>query len=285
MSSTVYSITLILFFQAFAVMAADLPVQYPHDLSENRWHHSGNRFACLLKYDVPGVGMVSVIAEAGNIETLSLAPDPFADRNRQVTVSLVSAPWQPVVDNQIVAHNRFYEGDSLRITISTLTLVNAFQQGKQLTIQMTADTHQEAAIKITALDIQSTAEQFYHCMDDLLFLNFEQAEHNTFYYSPNMLHLDTEQKKMLTYIAEYMAVDNSVKQITIDTHTDSFGYELDNRALSKRRGQWITDYLQQLGVPGYKILMRFHGERYPVADNRTKAGRDKNRRVEIRLTR
>lgn len=285
MSSTVYWATLSLFFQAFVAMAADLPVQYPHDLSENRWHHSGNRFSCLLKYDVPGVGTVSAVAEAGNIETLSLAPDPFSDRDRQVTVSLVSAPWQPTADNQTVAHSQFYEGDPLLVAISTLTLVNAFQQGKQLTIQVTADTRREAAIQITALNIQSVAEQFYHCMEDLLVLNFKQARQNIFYYPPDALQLGIEQQKVLTNIAEYVAVDGSVQQITIDTHTDSYGYELVNRELSKRRGQWITDYLQQLGVPGHKILMRFHGERYPVADNRTKAGRDKNRRVEIRLMR
>lgn len=285
MSSTVYWVTLSLFFQTFAVMAADLPAHYPHDLSENRWHHSGSRFSCSLKYDVQGVGTVSVMAQAGNIETLSLAPDPFTGRDRQVTVSLDSAPWQPAADNQIVAHSQFYEGDPLLITISTLTLVNAFQQGKQLTIQVTADAHRDATIQITALNIQSAAKQFYHCMDDLLVLNFEQARQNSFYYPPDALQLDTEQQKLLTDIAEYVAVDGSVQQIIIDAHTDSFGYELVNRDLSKRRGQWITDFLQQLGLPADKILMRFHGERYPVADNRTKAGRDKNRRVEIRLVR
>ena len=280
-----HGIVLSLFFQAFLIIADDVPVQYPHDLSDTRWHHSGSRFACLLTNHVPGLGDVSLTAEAGDRETLSIAPDPFSDNDRQVTVSLTSSPWQSMADDTIVARTQFYEGNPLSIHLNTLTLMKAFQQGKQLKLQIATDASDDVVIQVAPLDVQQVAEQFYRCMDDLLFLSFEQAEHNTFYYSSGQQRLDSSQSELLTHIAEYVMADHSIQQITIDAHTDSYGHELANRALSKKRSETVAASLKQLGVPEDKILMRFHGERYPVADNRTTAGRDKNRRVEIWLKR
>ncbi|MBO9495240.1 OmpA family protein [Thalassotalea sp. G20_0] len=282
MKHILHGIVLSLFFQAFFILADDV---YPHDLSDARWHHSGNRFFCLLKNQVPGLGDVSLTAEAGDRETLSMVPDPFSDNDRQVTVSLASSPWQAITDDRVVARTRLYEGDPLSIHLNTLALMKAFQQGKQLKLQITTEASKDVVIQVTPLEVQQVAEQFYRCMDDLLLLSFDQAEHNTFYYSSGKLRLDSGQRELLSHIAEYVMADPSVQQVTIDAHTDSYGHELANRALSKKRSEAVAASLKQMGVPGDKILMRFHGERYPVADNRTKAGRDKNRRVEIWLKR
>ncbi|MBO9480834.1 OmpA family protein [Salinisphaera sp. G21_0] len=282
MKHILHGIVLSLFFQAFFILADDV---YPHDLSDARWHHSGNRFFCLLKNQVPGLGDVSLTAEAGDRETLSMVPDPFSDNDRQVTVSLASSPWQAITDDRVVARTRLYEGDPLSIHLNTLALMKAFQQGKQLKLQITTEASKDVVIQVTPLEVQQVAEQFYRCMDDLLLLSFDQAEHNTFYYSSGKLSLDSGQRELLSHIAEYVMADPSVQQIIIDAHTDSYGHELANRALSKKRSEAVAASLKQMGVPGDKILMRFHGERYPVADNRTKAGRGKNRRVEIWLKR
>ncbi|MEC8483224.1 MAG: OmpA family protein, partial [Pseudomonadota bacterium] len=58
-----------------------------------------------------------------------------------------------------------------------------------------------------------------------------------------------------------------------------------NRELSKTRAEKVTAYLLQKGIPPEKIVSRYHGERYPAADNRTNDGRERNRRVTIRLER
>ena len=54
----------------------------------------------------------------------------------------------------------------------------------------------------------------------------------------------------------------------------------------KQRAEKVTAYLLQKGIPPEKIVSRYHGERYPVAaNNRTNDGRERNRRVTIRLER
>ncbi len=64
-------------------------------------------------------------------------------------------------------------------------------------------------------------------------------------------------------------------------HTDSVGPEKYNMGLSLRRAQAAADYLTAQGVARDNITIEGKGESSPVADNKTKAGRAKNRRVEI----
>ena len=66
--------------------------------------------------------------------------------------------------------------------------------------------------------------------------------------------------------------------------TDNSGPEAYNQGLSERRAIAVRDYLVDHGVSAEQLTVRGHGESNPVASNATKAGRAKNRRVEIRPT-
>ena len=72
-------------------------------------------------------------------------------------------------------------------------------------------------------------------------------------------------------------------QVTIVGHTDSTGSEAVNNPLSVERAQSVRDYLAGHGVSPTRVQTAGHGEREPVADNTTEAGRARNRRVEIYL--
>lgn len=66
-------------------------------------------------------------------------------------------------------------------------------------------------------------------------------------------------------------------------HTDSRADSLYNINLSQRRGKAAGDYLEKLITKKPDISYFYHGENEPVADNRTSAGRAKNRRVLIEI--
>ena len=70
-------------------------------------------------------------------------------------------------------------------------------------------------------------------------------------------------------------------QLSIEGHTDSTGSTAVNQRLSERRAHTIRDYLERAGVAPEKMITMGLGESQPMADNRTPAGRNKNRRVEI----
>ena len=64
-------------------------------------------------------------------------------------------------------------------------------------------------------------------------------------------------------------------------HTDSVGTDAYNQKLSERRAAAVKDYLVSKGIPAAKVTTVGKGESQPVATNKTKEGRQKNRRVDI----
>ncbi|MBP6395139.1 MAG: OmpA family protein [Giesbergeria sp.] len=66
-------------------------------------------------------------------------------------------------------------------------------------------------------------------------------------------------------------------------HTDSVGSDAYNQKLSMRRSESVKAYLVSKGVEKNRVYTEGKGEKQPVADNKTKEGRAKNRRVEIEV--
>ena len=66
-------------------------------------------------------------------------------------------------------------------------------------------------------------------------------------------------------------------------HTDSVGTDAYNQKLSVRRAEAVKAYLVTKGIEKNRIYTEGKGEKQPVADNKTKEGRAKNRRVEIEV--
>ncbi|MDO5626476.1 MAG: OmpA family protein, partial [Pseudomonadota bacterium] len=66
-------------------------------------------------------------------------------------------------------------------------------------------------------------------------------------------------------------------------HTDSVGSVAYNQRLSVRRAEAVKAYLVSKGIERNRIYTEGKGKSQPVADNRTAAGRAKNRRVEVEV--
>ena len=70
-------------------------------------------------------------------------------------------------------------------------------------------------------------------------------------------------------------------KISLEGHTDSIGTDAYNQKLSERRANAVKTWLVGKGVEAAKITTAGFGKTKPVADNKTKAGRAENRRVEV----
>ena len=66
-------------------------------------------------------------------------------------------------------------------------------------------------------------------------------------------------------------------------HTDSRGSWKYNQRLSENRANAVRSYLASKGAPMDNLSAKGYGESQPVADNKTREGRAKNRRVELRI--
>ena len=66
-------------------------------------------------------------------------------------------------------------------------------------------------------------------------------------------------------------------------HTDATGADAYNQKLSVRRSEAVKAYLVSKGIEKNRVYTEGKGEAQPVADNKTREGRSKNRRVEIEV--
>lgn len=75
-------------------------------------------------------------------------------------------------------------------------------------------------------------------------------------------------------------LDSSVQ---VTGHSDASGSESWNQRLSLERATAVGDYLTAKGLEPNRLLISGMGESVPIADNATRYGRSKNRRIEIVL--
>ncbi len=83
-------------------------------------------------------------------------------------------------------------------------------------------------------------------------------------------------KQLVAFLREYPE-----RTVAIEGHTDSLGPETFNLTLSRHRAQSVQNILVRGGVDPRRISADGYGEANPVASNSSKAGRQRNRRVDL----
>jgi len=78
-------------------------------------------------------------------------------------------------------------------------------------------------------------------------------------------------------------VENGTYVVEIQGHTDSSGSDKVNLRLSQKRAERVREALIKKGIDSERIKAKGYGESQPIADNNSKEGRRKNRRVELKV--
>ena len=77
--------------------------------------------------------------------------------------------------------------------------------------------------------------------------------------------------------------ENSNLKVEIGGHTNGVPKDDYCDELSTARAKSVADYLKLKGIPNEQIEYKGYGKRIPIASNKTKEGRQKNQRVEIKI--
>ena len=102
------------------------------------------------------------------------------------------------------------------------------------------------------------------------------------YFKKESTELDSRLYETLTKIAELLPLHPDVK-IFIEGYSDSYGDYSYNKKISQLRANIVKSFFAGQGIAESRITAIGRGPENPIADNATRAGRSKNRRVEIRL--
>ena len=92
--------------------------------------------------------------------------------------------------------------------------------------------------------------------------------------------LKSESMAEIQKVADYMK-KNPRARFEVQGHTDNQGSDKVNDPLSQQRAEAVVKALADLGVDDFNLKAVGKGSHEPVADNKTEAGRAKNRRVEF----
>ena len=135
---------------------------------------------------------------------------------------------------------------------------------------------QSAPRGLTAEQIGVLKEQGYRLTDEGWTLDFSNRV--LFANDSETLNPDT---RVLVEKLGMTLLGVGLNKARIDGHTDSNGPEAYNDQLSLKRAKSVADVLVSVGMQPANLDIRGRGERDPVADNKTAAGRAENRRVGI----
>ncbi|MDC0683040.1 OmpA family protein [Sorangium atrum] len=95
--------------------------------------------------------------------------------------------------------------------------------------------------------------------------------------------IEPESFELLSEVAAVLEEHPEIARVAVDGHTDNQGSAQANLSLSQRRALAVVAWLTAHGIDARRLEARGFGARRPLADNRTRDGRAKNRRVEFQI--
>jgi sodium-type flagellar protein MotY len=266
---------------------ANAIIHYQSGISDSEWLLSGDIFSCSLTHPVPNYGEGHFIKEAGEPMKFILQPQNEKLGPGQVYIISQAPDWSPGVKPETL-DILSYPGYGLTVEVGGKVaerMLTSLDRGRHPVVAGTAWENNRETIEVglSNINFAPAYNEFRRCLSSLLPVNYDQIARTAALFPTNGVNLTDRIKARLDLVALYVSSDPSVEYIYIDGHTDVIGSRRDNRELSKERAERVTSYLLEKGVPAEKIVSRYHGERYPVMTNNTATGRERNRRVTIRL--
>jgi len=158
----------------------------------------------------------------------------------------------------------------------------------QLEAGMIALRTEQAALEDAVVGLRADREELASRLDDALSLvaDTRSTARGTIVNLPDILFdvnqstLKPEAKLVIAKLAGILLIMGDLNT-RIEGHTDSTGQYDYNMSLSEARATSVRDFLFKQGIKGQRMTVEGYGPDHPIADNTSKEGRAKNRRVEI----
>lgn len=253
-----------------------------------QWVVAASALECRLSHPVEAYGESVFSQKAGEPSQFYLSANTSRMKQGLASVQAIAPPWVKRSSMSLGAV-RVTESDTPITASHKMTQRMLAQLQKGLDIRFTRKPWYGGARSITvtlsSVGFTLAHSDYLKCLNQLLPLSYAQVEKTTLYYENGDEGLSDKSTARLDDIVKYLNTDKSVQAIYIDAHTDSDGMREENFKRSQQWAQLVQSYLLEQGISDDKSVVRWHGERYPIATNQTLKGMAKNRRVTLRLSR
>lgn len=265
-----------------------LAISFQTRLEKVEWQVEGDQFECRLSQPVTDFGAGVFVRRAGEQVTFSLKARERWLGAGNATLLAAAAPWQPQRGDINLGSVAVQPAEVLFSSTQEqgARLLTGLLEGRSpLVRHRTANGGQPIEVRLLPARFNKAYNDYLACTAKLLPVNFDQVRKSEVGFPGGGVVLDPLAMAKLDILVDFLKADPSVNRIQLDGHADNTGNRLTNRDLSRRRALAVMEYLKASGIAAEQIVMRFHGERYPLVPNNSEANRAKNRRVTILLER
>lgn len=253
------------------------------------WQFVSSASFCHLEQQLGGYGVARFLGTPGQPMRFELIGhrDLFAEG--PVEVVQISPAWHPEFPAQRSIGEALHVprgGIAAADPVATRMLV-ALKQGYDVQLQRAAwyAQGQDIAVRLSGTGVPGRYREFTACFSGPVLRSWADVERTRIGFMSSGAELDGGATAELAMLADYLRSDESVVAVYIDGHTDDVGSTAANVRLARQRAQAVADFFTAAGVDAQLLKVRYHGARYPVADNESEAGRAANRRATVRLER
>ncbi|WP_317930758.1 flagellar protein MotY [Halioxenophilus sp. WMMB6] len=263
-------------------------LQFSPRLESAEWLVQGSQFECRISQPIPEFGEAVFQHSAGeklHFQLLASTPQMKAGR---AALTVTTPVWKPGGRIQQLGYvDVVEEKGAINVDEKMASrLLQELYDGKQVEFARRAwyDDNKVVKVGLSNINFRGAYDKYVGCLAELLPVNYGQIERTSLQFKAGQEELTTGETELLDDIITYSKADTQVRSLFIDGHSDSEGPRAENLEISKRRAEKVMHYLINGGLDPSAIVTRWHGERYPVASNRTADGRAQNRRVTVRLS-
>ena len=259
--------------------------EYGADVNNSHWKHIGDRFSCKLSHSVPYFGEFIIERKAGRPAVSTLEARDYQVNTHKLVIREYYSPWQKKFATDILARMTVPKGQGPLVIGKQLTnkLMRSLYKGKMPVFQFFNQAKQlEQVLHLSSINYYPHFDKYSQCLSNLFPASIEEMQKSTVYFKSDSDILDNDAIDWLTNVAEFIKLfTKKPEEIQIDGYADSFGTHEHNYKLSIRRAENVRYFLLDQGLDFDLLQVKYHGERYPIAPNSNKKGREKNRRVSI----
>lgn len=263
--------------------------QYVANLDNSQWNlSSDSRLECILSHNIPNYGEAKFYSKANRKSNLEFELDMMRlpDSYSLAEVRSVAPKWRPGIVGYTLADMKLHKqfAPSLPKKVAW-TMLNELDQGMSPTFYYN-DWYRDSekiSVGLSTAKFQRAYQKFVSCVGNLLDYNFDDISYTVLNYQFGTDNLTKSSKRKLAIIAEYLSLDSELELVLIDGYSDSYGPRNANYEISKRRAKTIRERFVKTGINPSRIEAKGYGEKRHIASNHTIIGREKNRRVVIRM--
>lgn len=275
------------------LFAEEALVTYTNAINASSWTSKLSVFECRMEHSVPYYGQAVFRTKAGESSRFYLNAQSSRFKAGKAEVVSTSPVWMAQSQLSSLGDVAVKRGRRpLWIgTKKTEKMLSELNRGKDIEFMRDAwyenETEKPMRLVVGTIGFREEYRKYLKCLAGLLPANFDQLRRTSLYFEPGIPvesgKLTRANMRVLDKVLMLVKHDSEINRFYIDGHASEPGDRTDNLELSKHRANKVAEYLTLKGIPQDALVVRWHGERYPVASNASTRGRAKNRRVTLRL--